>query len=368
MNILRCMVLVGIASALPAAAQRPPDIALTPEINRDVVRNAIRAVDKYYFSEDVAARVHAGLAAKLEQGAYDGITSAFDLVDALDEHLHALSGDAHLKTAYSHRSAPPVQEVGENIRPETPEERAESYDEARHSNFGIQKTARLAGNVGLLELNRFVRPEFGGESFGKAMALLAASDALILDLRNTRGGSPDMVQFIASYFFPGDEAYYLGDWFTRVEGGTQQLWTYPYLPGQRYLDKPVYVLTARTTFSAPEGLAAFLQHHGKAVVVGEKTIGGTHPVVMVRVHSNFAIAVPVSMPVYPAGSPTSPLNRPIYPERTADAAGTPVVPDIEAPANRALRSAHVAALTRLIETDPERAGELQPVIDQLQTE
>ena len=176
-----------------------------------------------------------------------------------------------------------------------------------------------------------------------------------------------MVQFIASYFFPGDETYYLGDWFTRVEGGAQQLWTYPYLPGQRYLDKPVYVLTASTTFSAPEGLASFLQHHEKAVIVGEKTIGGTHPVVMVRVHSNFAIAVPVSMPVYPAGLPTSPLNRPVYPDRAPDTTGTPVVPDIEAPANQALKTAHIAALTRLIETDPERAGELQPVIEQLKT-
>ena len=78
--------------------------------------------------------------------------------------------------------------------------------------------------------------------------------------------------FLASYFFPGDESYHLGDWYTRVEGGTQQCWTYPYLPGERYLDKEVYVLTARHTFSAPEGLAAFLQHHEKALVVGRATI------------------------------------------------------------------------------------------------
>jgi len=46
---------------------------------------------------------------------------------------------------------------------------------------------------------------------------------------------------------------------------------------------------------------------------------------------------------------------------------TPVVPDIEAPANQALKTAHIAALTRLIEVDPERAGELQPVIEKLRT-
>jgi hypothetical protein len=259
-RLLAIAVLLDLAAV--AQAQRPPDIPLNAQINREVVNNTITALNKYYVSEEVAARLEADLRTRLERGEYDSITSAFDLIDALDEHLRGTSQDRHLAMLYSH-VASPFSEVGENITPETPDDRAESLEAARCSNFGFEKVARLPGNIGLLEFNSFVRPEFSGEMAGNAMSFLAGTEALIIDLRASRGGSPDMVTFVASYFFPGDECYHLCDWRTRVEGVAQQCWTYPYLPGQRYLDRDVYILTAGRTFSAPEGLAALLQHTGR---------------------------------------------------------------------------------------------------------
>ena len=61
----------------------------------------------------------------------------------------------------------------------------------------------LPGNVGLLELSRFVRPEFSGETAGNAMAFLAATDALIIDLRNSQRGSPDMGAVSGQLLLPG---------------------------------------------------------------------------------------------------------------------------------------------------------------------
>ncbi len=353
--------------AVSAAAQRPPDIPLSAELNREVVEGTIGAISKYYVSSEVADRVVEGLSERIVNGEFDEIKSAFDLVDALDAHMQAISRDPHLALAYSHVSQPPVREIGEDIRPETPAERAESLAAAERSNFGFEACTRLPGNIGLLELNSFVRPEFSGEMAGNVMRFLASTDALIIDLRTSQGGSADMVTFLASYFFPGDESYHLCDWYTRVEGGIQQCWTYPFVPGPRYLEKDVFILTSRSTFSAPEGLTALLQHHEKAIVVGERTAGGTHPGVMVRVHQNFAVFVPVSMPVYPTGTPSSPLARPIYPERRPDEKGTGIVPDIELASEGALTAAHLSALEHIFEKHPEQRDGLQALIDDLRS-
>lgn len=246
-------------------AQRPPDIKLDAAANRQVVGGVIRAINKYYVSTDIAKRLDERLRQRLKNGDYDKITSAFDLIDALDDHMQEVSKDQHLKLAYSHTPEPLVE--GKDFSPETLQEREESLKLARARNFGFEKVERLPGNIGYLEMTSFVRPSFSGETAG-------------------------MVIFLASYFFD-DEPFRLGDWYTRVENDTlQRLWTYAYLPGSRYLNKDVYILLSRRSFSAVEGFASILQHHQRALIVGEPTRGGTHLGRMVRVHPHFAVFVP----------------------------------------------------------------------------
>ena len=80
------------------------------------------------------------------------------------------------------------QEPAAEHRIETAEEREASRRAARAQNFGFEKVIRLPGNIGLLELNSFQDPEFAGETAGAVMTFLATSDALIIDLRTSRGG------------------------------------------------------------------------------------------------------------------------------------------------------------------------------------
>lgn len=348
------------------SAQRPPDIRLNADMNRQVIEGAIKAVNKYYVSPEVAGQVVERLRQRLKSGEYDRITSAFDLVDALDSHMQEVSKDRHLALAYSH--VPEPLAGGEDVRPETPQERDESLRAARARNFGFEKTERLPGNIGYLEMNSFVRPAFSGETTGAVMTFLASTDALIIDLRNSSGGSPDMVVFLASYFFSGDEPFHLGDMYVRPENRAQQWWTFPYVPGGRYLDKEVYILLSRRSFSAVEGFSSILQHHRRAVVVGEQTRGGTHPGVFIRVHPNFAVFVPTSRFIYPTGTPTFPIGRPIYPTTRTDYQGTGVKPDIEVPAAQALKRAHLAALSNKLKREPGQKERLQPIIQELQKE
>lgn len=352
--------------AAPVAAQRPPDLPLTAAINRQIVEGSIKAVNRYYVSADVARQVETGLRRRIAAGDYDRITSAFDMIDTLDAHLEELSKDPHLKLAYGHRPSPMPQE-GREIPVETTEEKEESRRAARERNFGFEKVERLPGNIGYLSMNSFVRPEFSGETAGMAMSFLGGTEALIIDLRNSGGGSADMVVFLASYFFD-EEPFRLGDWFTRVENSTQQWWTLPYVPGGRYLNKPVYILLSRRSFSAVEGLAALLQHHKKAVIVGEATRGGTHPGSMIRIHPNFALFVPTSWFIYPTGTPTFPMGRPVFPTSKTDTKGTGVQPDIAAPAAQALAQAQLDAFRKLIEKNPSRREQLTPIIERLTVE
>ncbi len=361
---LRCLAALVLFNS-PAVAQRPPDTKLSPEINRQVVQGAIRVINKYYVSEEVAKRVGERLSQRLQNGDYDKITSAFDLIDALDSHMFEASRDRHLALAYSHRASPLIE--GQDFTPETPEGKAEDLIAARSRNFGFEKIQRLPGNIGYLEMNSFVHPELSGQTASIAMTFLANTDALIIDLRNSGGGSADMVVFLASYFF-SEDPFHLGDWFIRAEKRVQQWWTLPYVPGNRYLDKPVYILVSKRSFSAVEGLASILQHHQRAVIVGEPTSGGTHPGRMARVHPNFAVFVPTSWFIYPTGTPDFPIDRPVYPTTRTDYEGTGVKPDLSVPASQALKKAHLEALRKKLEKNPSQKESLAPLIESLSKE
>lgn len=105
------------------------------------------------------------------------------------------------------------------------------------------------------------------------------------------------------------------------------------MPGPRYADPPVYVLTSASTFSGGEGLAYDLQAHSRATVVGEVTRGGAHPSEVVSLSEHIELRLPVART---ANSVTG---------RDWEAVG--VQPDIPVPADKALGIAHRAALERI---------------------
>ncbi|HUQ80491.1 MAG TPA: S41 family peptidase [Gemmatimonadaceae bacterium] len=327
------MITLGAGTAL--GAQRPPDREVDAAARTAVVEGIVGALRRYYVVPDVARRVGDVLRRNVAAGRYDRLVSAFTLVETITADMRAASRDAHLYLGYSYEP-----EVVSDPRPETAAERAIASQLARRENFGFARAERLAGNVGYLKIARFVRPEFAGEVAAATMTFLASSDALIIDVRDARGGAPEMVSFLASYFLDGDPVR-LATMYYRPEEQTTQYWTLPYVPGARYIGKDVFVLTSRSTFSAPEALARYLQDHGRATVIGEATPGGTNPGKLVVVHPHFAVFVPMGRPVRPDGSP--------------DRENTGIKPDVETIAASALSTAHLRALERLLEKTADEA-------------
>ena len=99
-----------------------------------------------------------------------------------------------------------------------------------------------------------------------------------------------MAAVICSYLF--DEPTHLDDIYDRKENTTEQLWTFPYLPGKRFTGKAVFVLTSGRTFSAAEEFGYDLKSLKRATLIGETTGGGAHAVAPHRIDDHFFIRVP----------------------------------------------------------------------------
>lgn len=212
-------------------------------------------------------------------------------------------------------------------------------------NFGIQRVEVLDGNVGYLDIRRVSVPEFAGPAISAAMELVSGTYALILDLRRNHGGSPDGVVYWCSHLFPADGipgdrpgsgpgGVHLNDIFRADTGETRQFWVLPYVPGERYLDRPVYVLASHETFSGGEDFCYTLQALGRATVIGETTGGGAHPT--------------RGFPISPAVHIGIPFARSVNPVTGTNWQGTGVVPDIAVPAEDAFTLAYREALGHVL--------------------
>ena len=206
----------------------------------------------------------------------------------------------------------------------------------RLDNFGIRRVERLDGNVGYLDLRRVAMAANAGPAVAAAMELVAGTYALIFDLRHNGGGAPDGVALWCSYLLT-EEPTHLNDIFHADTGETRQFWSLPYVPGTRYVDRPVYVLTSSHTFSGGEELCYNLQALGRAELIGETTGGGAHPT------RGFPISRAVRIGI--------PFARSINPVTGTNWQGTGVIPDVAVPEAEAYDVAYGKALRHVLALD-----------------
>jgi C-terminal processing protease CtpA/Prc len=238
----------------------------------------------------------------------------------------------------------PLTPASSSAAPSAPEDR---QVRGRRSNYGIQRIEVLAGNVGYMNLTAFFRPEEARDALVAAMALLRSADALILDMRENGGGSPDTVAFLSSYFFETSNLP-LFDIASRQGDVRRYETTHPPVP-HRNGARPMYVLTGRGTFSAGEGIAFILQERKRATVIGEQTAGAANP-------GRPYAAGPFLEVTVPNGQVRTAVTG-----RNWEGAG--VTPDVVAPAQDALRVAHTQGLRDLL-----KAGGSDPWQDLLRRE
>jgi hypothetical protein len=338
----------------------PDDGTLAAEqmSGREIVTTALALLRANYVFPELAEQAATAVEARLAAGEYDNLDE-ITLTELLTSHLQEATGDKHLRVRLGGGPGPrpggpgpgggprpgpgrraggpdggnrPEREDGEPVDHEA--RRLKMRQMGRLDNFGIHRVERLDGNIGYLDLHRMPLPENAGPAIAAAMELVCGTYALIIDLRHNGGGSPQGVTFWCSYLLP-EEPVHLNDIFHADTGETRQFWSLPYVPGSRYLDRPVYVLTSSRTFSGGEDLCYTLQALGRAEVIGETTGGGAHPT------RPFPISAAVHIGI--------PFARSINPVTGSNWQGTGVIPDIQVPADEAYGAAYAKALRHVTE-------------------
>jgi C-terminal processing protease CtpA/Prc len=264
-------------------------------------------------------------------------------------HMQEVNHDEHLWVRWHQEPLPDDDEPLRKNR----KWQEERMLEARLDNFGFHKVERLPGNIGYIDIRYFHRVAWGGDTAISAMNFLANTSALIIDLRTCIGGYPAMICLINSYLF-GEEPIHLSSIYWRDQDITQQYWTLPYIPGKRFGDIPVYVLTSKVTFSGGEEFASILQTRKRATVIGDKTDGGAHPGASYRLHSHFEVFIPIGCGIDPVTGKSF--------------EGIGVTPDISIPQEQAFSLAYNQALKVVLASLSEfPAGPYKVLAEEAQT-
>lgn len=297
-------------------------------IDRATIESTVRgAADIFaaeYFDVPLSGRVSAELRRRLEAGEYATIATNQELAERLTRDLIALTRDKHVGV----RIRVGAKAGGAVQRRDVP------------TTAGFRRTEILPGNIGLLDMAFFMRPAEHRDALAAAMKTLQPADALILDMRQNGGGSPDTVVLLISYLLdePNRPLFEI-----RPRQGEPTVYATASPPVElRNSRRPVYVLTSRQSFSGGEGVGFLLQDLKRALVIGESTAGAANAGRGYPVNDTFEVLVS-------NGQLLTSVSRRNW-------EGTGVTPDVAVPAAEALRVAHLRAIDDLLAATPAGAS------------
>jgi hypothetical protein len=318
---------------------REAQLQVTPAVIRTVIDSLGQALKHNYVFPDTAAKMAAYVDREYKKGAYAGIRDPRELADRLQRDLQKAHHDGHFRLMYAPGMAKDLADTnGAAARHRTGDSMALAF--VRQRNFAFTRTEILPGNIGYVKFDGFVGfvkealPTFAG-----AFRFVANTDALIIDMRDNGGGSPVMVCTVASFFFP--ERHHWNDIIGPRDN--RVFYVDPADVDSLTLKMPVYILTSRHTFSGGEDFCYGMQALHRAVIIGDTTGGGAHPVGPVPVVMGYVANIPFA--------------RSLNPYTRTDWEGTGVYPDIPVSSAMALDRAKQAIFNdrlRQAATDEEK--------------
>ena len=320
---LRCSGITAEAQTPATEGNTPPKLGTAER--KEAIDGLLSLLKRQYVFPEVAVKMESAIRERAAKGEYDAITDGPQFAERLTRDLRAVCHDRHLRVGYAPEKLP----VKNNWDKLTPDEARRERESTRRENFGIEKAEILPGNVGYLKINYFSQLAWMRDAFDGAMNALANTDALIIDLRQNRGsGDEKTVPYVCGYFF--EKPTHINSLYWRPTGKTTDYYSAARVGGKRYLNKQIYLLTSRGTFSGAEEFAYDLKNLKRATLVGDVTGGGANGGGDIRATDHFFAFVPV--------------GRAINPITKTNWEGVGVAPDVATPAAKALYIAHLAAL------------------------
>lgn len=294
----------ALVLTLAARDAAPPQPLSAAERRRLVARIADLVRDEYAFP-DLGRSAGEALRHRVDSLAAGGSADPAAFAARVTELLQDQTRDKHM-----------------SVRRRIPHFDAPTADQ------GLKQVERLPGNIGYLRVDRFYRAEESRPAFEAALDQLGPCRAMVIDLRENRGGS-DASVLLASYFLA--ERTLLNRLLWRRQE-PMEFWAGPSTRPE-LAKVPVYILVSRRSFSAAEGFAYGLQQRKRAVVVGEPTRGGANPNRFFPIGNELEVSISI--------------GRTVNPVSGTNWEGVGVQPDVAVPAAQALDKALALAATVL---------------------
>jgi hypothetical protein len=280
---------------------------LTAAERQASLNGVIRILNEQYVFPETALKVSEVLLQQEQSGALADVTTHELFAEKVGALLRQHSGDGHLNLAL-------IAEQGGVSH------RLKETDPLRINNFAFEQARILPGNVGYLKLHKFWQAAEAHKVGHAALVFLSHSDHIVIDLRDSGGGSPQLVQYLISHFVP--EGTLLWDLLDRNGKSTEQIRSLAVPDSELLKTKPLYILQSEDLVSAGEFFSYTLQQLGRAVVIGETSAGLAHYTGAAQVNDWLFVRIP--------------MFRPINPVTGINFEGVGVEPNIKVPAEMAL--------------------------------
>jgi hypothetical protein len=327
---------IGVRGTTPPRPDTSPLVrgaaAIDARMRAATIDSLAAEIRRRYVEPASVGQIIGAIRDRERSGAYDSLSTPPSFARGITEDLRKF--DKHFALIPVTSGSPPGPQAG------------------ARDNYAIKRVERLDGNIGYLKLDVFSTDSAGAAPvLRSALRFLARADALILDLRENRGGAGDLSHMLFSYLAP--ETGVVADIFMRTSTGfdSSVVRAAEHIDSDAaFRDRPVYVLTSAHTASAAEWLAYDLQAVHRATIIGETTAGASHPIRFIRVNDAFDISMP-------AGRVRSRFTK-------TDFEQVGVQPDVKTTSDLALKAAYLESLTTLLArtTDPRARTELERAI------
>ncbi|MFA6127254.1 MAG: S41 family peptidase [Bacteroidales bacterium] len=263
---------------------------LTLTEKKEIIETIGQRLNRFYVFPEVAQQMEKHIKAIHKTGAFDQITDPKEFADSVTRELRSICNDKHLALFFGYNP---------DLQPKEDQALKRILDriDRESQNYGLNKVDILPGNIGYINLQSVMYYEPIKEIVSAALKLLSNTDAILFDLRENRGGDPQYMSYLFSYFF--DKPTQLSSLYFRDRDRTFEYRTQDNIPGTIMPVVPLFVLTSSRTFSAAESFAYDLQSLHRATIIGEVTAGGANPANSFVIYKDLRISIPLGRAINP---------------------------------------------------------------------
>lgn len=260
----------------------------------EAVAKIAELIRSNYVSEEAGGRIAAHLLREHGAGRFDSVKSWGEFAALCTKVLQAFSKDGHLYAGHDPKAVKDLLDTTD--RPGADAESSFFHsEEARARNYGFAEIKVLGGNIGYIRLSEINISEKSLPTTYAALAFVANTRALVLDLRDNGGGGSEVGPVLESFFLPKNIA--LLEFRSRGGQPTVEK-TVAWVTKKKY-DNPLFVVVNKRTASAAEALAFALQAKGRAVIVGQPSAGAANMNTWYAVNREVYVSVSTGAPALP---------------------------------------------------------------------